>query len=63
MASWAAGQSVCAALISSPLIFAKIASLSLLVLGLVSQGVWAQGSGGKQPPSVPGRILLKLKTA
>jgi thermitase len=42
-------------------LFAKIASLSLLGLGLVSQGVWAQGSGGNQPSFVPGRILVKFK--
>src|SRR5713101_10088330 len=42
-------------------LFAKIASLSLLGLGLMSQVVWAQGSGGNQPSFVPGRILVKFK--
>ena len=43
-------------------LFAKIASFSLLSLGLMSNVVWAQGSGGNQPStSVPGRILVKFK--
>ena len=42
-------------------LFAKIASLSLLGFGLMSQVVWAQGNSGKQNSFIPGRILVKFK--
>src|SRR4029078_6798271 len=42
-------------------LFAEIAALSLVALGLMSQVAWAQGSGGNQPSFVPGRILVKFK--
>src|SRR4029079_14796468 len=42
-------------------LFAKIAALSLVALGLMSQVAWAQGSGGNQPSFVTGRILVKFK--
>src|SRR4029079_6391832 len=42
-------------------LFAKMATLSLVALGLMSQVVWAQGNGGNQPSFVPGRILVKFK--
>ena len=42
-------------------LFAKIATLSLVALGLMSQVVWAQGNGENQPTFVPGRILVKFK--
>ena len=42
-------------------LFAKIAGLSLVALGLMSQVVWAQGNSGNQPSFVPGRILVKFK--
>jgi thermitase len=42
-------------------LFAKIASLSLVALGLMSQVIWAQGQGGNAPTHVPGRILVKFK--
>jgi len=42
-------------------LFAKIATVSLLGAGLMSQVVCAQGIGGNQPSFVPGRILVKFK--
>ena len=42
-------------------LFAKIASLSLLGLGLMSPVVYAQGSGKNQPSFVAGRLLVKFK--
>src|SRR6185312_10881543 len=42
-------------------LLAKIATLSLLGLVLMSPVAWAQGQGGNGLPHVPGRILVKFK--
>src|SRR5437762_13708092 len=42
-------------------LLSKIASRSLLGLGLVCQALWAQTDGVSQPSFVPGRILVKFK--